>query len=360
LSEGNTNSDNGKKDLDFLRMDWHNFLKETDSTGTFKLLENYKKDNLGDNDFPDTRVLWIQGAQCTGCSESLLAASDPELLKAFEILNIDLKLHEAFLAHQGLFVNGKPANTSELNSEILIDEISQEGNYILIVEGAIANGPEGSGKYCMVGDRSCKDMFEKAAGNADLIIAVGTCAAYGGINSANSDIADILDYRGVAFTKKDSSKGILQVLGIDKPVINIPGCPPHPDWIIFTLSAVISGNVRIPDDLPEVLDEFGRPKVFFPQDYNVHKDCPRKKFFNNKEFDTFVGGEKCLLKMGCRAFLAHADCTLRKWNDGHSYCVQAGSPCIACVELDFPDNVRPLYSNKKQRKELINNGSCNS
>jgi len=351
LSEGNTNSDGSVNDLDFLKMDWHKFLKARESGGSFKLLEYYKKDTLGDTDFPETHVLWIQGAQCTGCSESLLDASNPELLKAFEILNIYLERHEAFLAHQGLFVDGEPANTSELNSEILLDEISERGNYILMVEGAIANGPEGSGKYFMSGNRSSKEMFKKAAQNADLIIAVGTCASYGGINTASSDIADILDYRGVAFTKKDPSKGMLKVLGIDKPVINIPGCPPHPDWIIFTLSAIISGNIKIPDDLPEVLDEFGRPKVFFPPDYNVHKDCPRQEFFKKKEFDSCVGGEKCLLKMGCSAFLAHADCTLRKWNDGHSYCVQAGSPCIACVEPDFPDNARPLYSSKKSKKK---------
>lgn len=162
MSEGNTNSDSSVNDLDFLRMDWHKFLKARRSGGGFKLLENYKNDTPGDYDFPVTHVLWIQGAQCTGCSESLLDAANPELLKAFEILNIDLERHEAFLAQQGLFVDGEPANTSELNSEILLDEISERGNYILMVEGAIANGPEGSGKYFMSGNRSSKEMFKKA------------------------------------------------------------------------------------------------------------------------------------------------------------------------------------------------------
>ncbi len=278
-------------------------------------------------------------------------AANPAIIKAFEILNIDLECHEAFLAQQGLFVDGESVNTSELNSEILIDEISEKGDYILVVEGAIANGPEGSGRYCMAGGCTCKEMFKKAAQNANLIIAVGTCAAYGGINSASSDIVDLLDFRGVAFTKKDPSKGMLKVLGIDKPVINIPGCPAHPDWIIFTLSALISGNIKVPEDLPEVLDEFGRPKVFYPPNYTVHKDCPRYVFFKKGEFDSHLGGDKCLLKLGCRAPSAHADCTLRKWNDGHSYCVQAGSPCIACIEPDFPDNARPLYSISIKKKE---------
>ena len=85
---------------------------------------------------------------------------------------------------------------------------------------------------------------------------------------------------------------MLKELGIDKPVINIPGCPAHPDWILLTLGAVILGKIKVPEDLPAVLDEYGRPKVFFPPDHTVHDNCPRRGYYDRGEFDEEVGGAR--------------------------------------------------------------------
>ncbi|MDD3873352.1 MAG: oxidoreductase, partial [Methanosarcina sp.] len=225
--------------------------------------------------------------------------------------------------------------------------------YKLVVEGSIPKGPNGSGKYLMLGNRTFKEILGAAAKNANAIVAVGACAAYGGITSANSDVAKDTDYRGVAFSKKDSKGGMLQELGIDKPVINIPGCPAHPDWVLLTLGAVILGKISIPDDLPAILDEYGRPKVFYPPDHTVHENCPRRGFYDRGEFDDQVGGEKCLWKLGCKAPYAHADCAIRKWNGSVSMCTQAGGPCIACVEPGFPDTSRPLYVEAEDKGVLL-------
>lgn len=340
----------GKKNLvhtlesmDFLKMDRRTFLKAVGAVGATAFLGTYKTEIVSALEFAETKLVWLHGAECTGCSESVLNGGNPDIVQAITRLNVNLAYHETLLAQQGLFVDGKPVNSSELNSEILVDELIEEGNYILVVEGSIANGPDGSGRYCVIGNRTFKELFSKAAKNANAILAVGTCAAYGGINCADSAVSKVTDYRGVAFTKEDSSKGMVQELGIRKPVINIPGCPAHPDWILLTLGAVILGKLRIPEDLDAALDRYGRPKVFFPEDHTVHENCPRRGYYDRGEFDTEIGGEKCLWKLGCKAPYTHSDCALRRWNGSVNMCTQAGSPCIACVEPGFPDSARPLY-----------------
>ncbi|AEH60777.1 hydrogenase (NiFe) small subunit HydA [Methanosalsum zhilinae DSM 4017] len=337
--------------VDILKLDWHRHLESMESTGDFELLENFNLDSENKLELERTKVIWIQTIQCIGCSESLIDGAHPEFFQALQNLKIDISYHEAFLMQQGIFVNNKKANTAEFNSLKLLDEITENNGYILVVEGSIANGPHGTGKYCMIGGLTSKELFEKAARNCSVIIAVGMCATYGGISCARSDIVDLLDFRGIDFTLKDRSKGMMNELGIDKPVINIPGCPPHPDWMLFTLGALVSGNVKIPDDLKKVLDEYGRPKVFFPPEYTVHDDCPHIESFKRKDFSECIGEEKCLLKLGCKGPSAHADCSLRKWNNRNNYCPQAGSPCVACVEPDFPDSARPVYTIHGRKKK---------
>lgn len=329
--------------MDFLRMDRRTFLKITAAIGASAFLGTYKTDIVKALELSQTKIIWIQGAECTGCSESLLDAGDPDLVQVIRKLNVNVAYHETLLAQQGLFVDGKPVNTSEFNSEILLDEAIEEGNYILVVEGAIANGPDGSGRYCMVGNRTFKEIFGHAARNANIIIAVGMCATYGGVNSADSGIADLTDFRGVAFTKEDPSKGMLKALGIHKPVINVPGCPAHPDWMLLTIAAVILGKIRIPDDLDTILDKYKRPLVFFPPEHTLHENCPRRGFYDLGKLDLDFSGEGCLWKLGCKGPYTHTDCALRKWNGSVSMCTQAGSPCISCCEPGFPDTASPFY-----------------
>ncbi|WP_440954750.1 hydrogenase small subunit [Methanosarcina sp. Mfa9] len=331
------------KHLDFMKMDRRTFLKAVGALGASLFLQNYRSQIVKALEFAENRIVWIQGGECTGCSESLLNGGEPDIVQAMQRLNLRIAYHELLIGQQGIFVEDELANTSELNSEILFEEVIKEKGYILVAEGAIPNGPAGTGKYCILGGKTYKEIFREAAENAAFIVAVGQCAAYSGVNSADSDIKDLMDFRGVAFTLEDGEKGILQELGIDKPVINIAGCPPHPDWMLLTLAAVILGKIRVPEDLPEVLDKWKRPKVFFPPGHTIHENCPRRGFYDRGEFDTVVGGEKCLWKLGCKAPYTNADCAVRRWNGYHSLCPQAGSPCISCVSAGFPDSSRPFF-----------------
>ena len=336
------------ENTDFFSMDRRTFLKVVGAIGASAFLGVHHTDITKALEISKTKIIWIHGAECTGCSESLLDAGNPDIVQAIQKLNVNVVYHETLLAQQGIFVDGKPAGTSELNSEILLDEAIEEGDYILVVEGAVANGPNGTGKYCMYGERTFKEIFKKAASNATFIMAVGMCATYGGINAADSEIVDMTDFRGVAFQRVDPSKGMLTELGIEKPVINIAGCPAHPDWILLTLAAVILGKIQL-NDLDSILDKYKRPLVFFPEDITLHENCPRRGYYDKGIFDTEFSGDACLWKLGCKGPYTHSDCALRRWNGSVNMCTQAGSPCISCCEPGFFDNGAPFYQEAEDK-----------
>ncbi|WYM90866.1 hydrogenase small subunit [Methanolobus sp. ZRKC3] len=337
---------------DLFSMNRRSFLKVVGAIGASAFLGLHRSEITKALELSKTKVIWLHGAECTGCSASLLDGGNPNVFQAIQKLSVDLAFHETLLAQQGIFVDGRPAATSELNTEILLDEAIEEGNYILVIEGSIANGPEGSGKYCMIGERTFKDIFEKAASHASMIMAVGMCAAYGGVNSADSDLKDLTDFRGVAFLNENPSRGMLDELGIDKPVINIAGCPAHPDWIMLTLAAVILGKINV-NDLDSVLDRYKRPLVFFPASSSMHDNCPRRGYYDRGILDEDFSGEGCLLKVGCKGPYTRSDCGLRRWNNSISMCTQAGSSCISCCEPGFPDVASPFYE-MIEDKPLIN------
>lgn len=328
--------------VDFLKMDRRTFMKAVSAMGAAAFMGTYKADIVKALELAETKLVWLHGSECTGCSESVLNASNPDIVQALQKLNVNLVFHETICAQQGIWNDGELVNNAELNSEILLEETYKEGNYFLVVEGSIPNGPDGSGRYLVIGNKTFKETLGEAAKNAIAVIAVGACACWGGITSADSDVAKDTDYRGVAFAKTDKNGGMLQELGIDKPVINIPGCPAHPDWVLLTLGAVVLGKIKL-EDIASVVDDYGRPMVFFPPDHTVHENCPRRGYYDRGEFDEEVGGEKCLWKLGCKAPYAHADCGIRRWNGSVSMCTQAGGPCINCVDPGFPDTSRPLY-----------------
>ncbi|AGF97553.1 hydrogenase small subunit [Methanosarcina mazei] len=333
------------RNLDFMKMDRRTFIKAVGVLGASLFLQTYKNDMAKAlAELPETKVVWLHGVMDSGCTISMLDGENPDIVEFLQLFNLNLMFQEVLMMQQGIFVDGELANTSELNSEILLEEILEhERGYILISEGAVANGPDGTGKYMMIGGVPYKEIYGKAARNASVIVAIGQCATHSGVNAAESEIDALLDHRGIAFTLQDPSKGIVDLLGIDTPVININGCPAHPDWVFLTIGAIALGKIRVPDDLPEVLDRWHRPKVFFPPDHTVHDNCPRRGYYDRGEFETTVGGPKCLWKLGCKGPYSHADCATRHWNGHLTFCPQAGSPCIGCVQPGFPDSTRPFF-----------------
>ncbi len=268
-------------------------------------------------------VIWLQGAGCTGCSISVLNAVSPRIqnLLLDELVpgqQLNLLFHATIMGGQG-----------EPVIKVLRDtEKSSKGGYILVVEGAIPTA-EG-GLYGSIGEEGGKHLtiqksVEELGSSALLTIALGTCAAYGGIPAAKPNP-----------TLCKGVKAVFDEKGIKTPVINVPGCPVHPDWFTGTISVILFSGVQALD-----LDNLGRPKFIYGQ--LIHENCPRRADFDKGKFAEKLGDPGCLYKLGCKGHYTNADCPLRQWNNGVSWCVKAGSPCLACVEPEFPDGTSPMY-----------------
>ncbi|MFW6139225.1 MAG: hydrogenase small subunit, partial [Spirochaetota bacterium] len=202
--------------------------------------------------------------------------------------------------------------------------------YLLLVEGSVPTGENGF--YCTLGSRNgeevtMKDLTADLAGSSTAVIAVGSCASYGGIPAGQPNP-----------TEARSVSEFLRQQGINKPVINVPGCPPHPEWMTGTIASILLNGLPSPDELDDKL----RPQAFYGK--LIHDNCPRRGFFDAGQFARSTSEEGCLYEIGCKGPLTYADCPLRLWNNGVSWCVGAGAQCIGCVEPDFVDRMAPMFT----------------
>lgn len=249
-------------------------------------------------------VIWVEGTSCTGNSISLDNTADPSLRTVLEEL-IDLRFSQPYMWAQ---------DRDALN--LLFDTVREHRDrYILVVEGGI---PMALPEAVIIGEQNgerlnARDLIPRLADASRAVVAVGNCAAFGGPSMANPN--------------PTGTKGVWNVVQ-SKPVINVPGCPAHPDWMVGTLTHIILYG------LPRV-DEFRRPTMFFGQ--LVHDICPRRFHYFNGDFAGAPGQAGCLYKVGCKGPITHADCPTRKFNDGVNWCINANNPCIGCAAPDFPD-----------------------
>jgi hydrogenase small subunit len=269
-------------------------------------------------------LVWLAGSACTGCSISLLNSSSPTIKNILidEIIpgvHINLRFHQTIMAGAG-----------EQVVKVLEDTAREKkGGYILAVDGAIptANGAA----YGAMGERGAKpvsleDRFVELAREALAILAIGTCAAFGGIPAAKPNP-----------TGCKPLSGVLESHGINKPLVNIPGCPPHPDWIVGTVGSILLNGLPKPEDLDDNL----RPLAFYGK--LIHENCPRRAYFDEGKFAQKPGDEGCLYELGCKGPITYADCPTRRWNGGTNWVIGAGAPCNGCTQPEFPDLVAPLY-----------------
>lgn len=285
------------------------------------------------------KLVWLRGAGCGGCTASLLNGGSPEVLTALNKIKLDLAYHDELMLQQGVFVDGSPASDAGHNSNVLLKELADAGGYVLVLEGAIPDGPEGTGKYCMSGAVPFKQLFIDAASLASCIVATGTCASYGGISRS----LKITDCIGASFSGASGLEGATTRYGLDKKVINVPGCPSNPDWLLLVLADVLS-------DRDVAIDMYGRPKAFFGS--AVHESCPRRGEFDRAVRDNEFSAGNCLYNLGCKGPLAYADCPTRRWNGAVSMCTQSGGPCIACVEPEFPGAFMPFFKRVESKNIL--------
>jgi len=239
-------------------------------------------------------ILWIQGITCNGNTQSFLN---------FPRLEIFTKQYK-FLYHPYL------ESTLDINEALNYKEKID----FLIIEGAISK------EFVRAGEI----FYEKVkllCKNAKYILAVGTCATYGGIFKEK----DPKNITGVVYNKEESN-GFLSEFR--KKVFNLPGCPAHPEWIVYTIETLSAkGKLKV--------DEFSRPKEIYG--YLTHHGCTRNEYFEWK-VDTKNFGEKegCLFYIqGCRAPITHGSCNKILWNEVSSK-TRSGSPCFGCTESSFP------------------------
>jgi len=272
-------------------------------------------------------VLWLQGQGCTGCSVSLLNTVSPSIADVL-LKVISLEFHPTVMAWEG-----EPAMEHMYK---IADKF--KGQFFLAVEGAIPMAADG--KYCIIGEVKHKevsmlDAMVELGGKAAAVLALGTCAAYGGIPMAKGQLTDSMPVSKVFAAK-----------GVKTPVVNIPGCPPHPDWIVGTLVVALQAIKKLGlqkglAEVVKILDKAGRPTPFFGK--NIHDNCPYLQNFKDSKFSaTFTKKEDCRYELGCKGPDTNADCFQRKWNNGINWCVQ-NAVCIGCVEPNFPDGKSPFY-----------------
>jgi hydrogenase small subunit len=252
-------------------------------------------------------VIWLHFQECTGCSESLLRAEHPTLEKLIlDIISLDY--HETLMVAAGHQAEAARKAAMKAN----------KGKYILVVEGAIPT--KENGIYCKVGGQTAIDMVKECAADAAAVIAVGSCASWGGMPSTISPLAD---------SSPTGSSGVAQILG--KPVVTIPGCPPNPYNFLATAVHFLTFG-----KLPEV-DDKGRPKFAYGR--LIHENCERRAHFDAGRFAMEFGDEGhrkgyCLYKLGCKGPETYANCSALGFGDAgeNNWPVGCGHPCIGCTE----------------------------
>ncbi|MFH0934900.1 MAG: HupU protein, partial [Pseudomonadota bacterium] len=206
---------------------------------------------------------------------------------------------------------------------------------ILCLEGAVLRGPFGSGGvHRTTGGDAMKDLLDSLARRARYSVAVGSCASFGGVTSGGSNPTDAcgMQYEG------DVQGGLLgeeyrAASGL--PVVNISGCPIHPNWVVETLASIASGAMN-----EEQLDVYRRPRLY--ADHLVHHGCTRNEYYEFKASAHKPSDLGCLMEnLGCKGTQVHADCNIRLWN-GEGSCVRGGYACIACTEPGFEEPGHPF------------------
>ena len=258
-------------------------------------------------------VVWLHFAECTGCTEAFLRTTYPWASDIIlDIISLDY--HETIMAAAGL------------QAEAILEKTVTEnkGNFMAIVEGAIPT--RDSGVYGRSGGRTFLEIGRKVLIDSKpvAVICVGSCASFGGLQAAAPN--------------PTGAKSVGEALGVK--TINVSGCPPNAVNIVAVMVHYLLLG-RLP-----ALDECGRP--LFAYGKTVHDQCPRRSHFENEEFVLAFGDEGamkgwCLRLVGCKGPETFNNCPTVRFNDGASWPVEAGHPCIGCAEPNFWDTLSPFY-----------------
>lgn len=254
-------------------------------------------------------VVWLQLQECTGCMESTLRSGGVTIEDAvLRLLSVDY--NELVMQAAGDAAN-----------KALDDANAQE--HILVVNGSVPT--KDGGIYCTIGGKSAEQVLKESAKNASAILAVGACAVWGSVQASKPN--------------PTGAVGVDEII-TDKAVVNVAGCPPIGEVITATVAYVLTRS-----ELPK-LDAQGRP--LFAYDQRIHDSCQRRAHFDAGQFvrnfdDEGARNGWCLYEVGCKGPSTFAACPIIKWNQGTSWPIQAGHPCLGCTEKNFFDDYTPFY-----------------
>ena len=274
-------------------------------------------------------IIWLNGASCSGCTVSLanrFSATSPTNLGDLLINTVNLAYHPTLMAAAGATA------VSALTT-------ASSGKFILAVEGGIPTAFGGGA--CIVYTQGGTEVTALAAvkalaAKASAVISVGTCASFGGIPSGKPNPTSIQSVKTVT----------------GKTTINVPGCPVHPDWVVWTIAQLLAG-------VSPALDSSGRPTALYGK--TVHSQCPRQ----DTTWATTLGQDGlCLRGLCCKGPNVKADCPTRKWNSATNWCVGANAMCLGCTESGFPDKFSPFFTVAgalpSGHESVSANATCNS
>ena len=248
-------------------------------------------------------VIWLSGQACTGCTETLLRTNHPTLEHLILDL-ISLDYNETLNSGAGHQAEAALHNSVKENN----------GKFVLVIDGSIPT--KDGGVYCQIAGRPFIDIVKEISPKAAAVIAIGSCAAWGGIPSASPNP-----------TGAKSAQEILPGL----TVVSVPGCPPNPYNFLSTVLYFLTFK-----SLP-ALDQKGRPEFAYGR--LIHENCERRPHFDAGRFATKFGDEGhrkgyCLFKLGCKGPMTYANCPAILFNDVGSgaWPVGTGHPCFGCTE----------------------------
>ncbi len=243
-------------------------------------------------------ILWLHFSECTGCTESVLRTAGPWFDEL--ILNsVSLDYHETLMVSSG--------HTAETIRDQVV--VQYPGEFICVVEGAIPTAE--NGLFGKIGDRTMLSIAEEIIPQAKVVICCGTCSAFGGLPAAEPN--------------PTGAKGVrCAIPGLNTPLINVPGCPPNPVNLVAVIVDYLLNNTLPP------LDRSLRP--LFAYGRKIHKLCPYRP-----------SSSRCKKTEGCKGQWTFGNCPTVKFNDGISFPMEAGHPCIGCVSANFWDNNTPFY-----------------
>lgn len=290
---------------------------------------------MAENKVTDIHIIWLtSGLSCDGDSVAMTGAVNPSLediaLGALPGMP-NVHIHSPVISYE---------TGDELMQWWYKAERGEIDPFVLILEGSVPNEEaikHTGGHWAAMGTTgpfgqpiTTNSWIDRLAPKAAAVVALGTCATYGGIPAMKNNPTGAMglpDYLGWNWKSK---------AGL--PIVCIPGCPAQPDNTTETLLYLVFQLAGKAPMIP--LDDALRPKWLF--DRTAHESCDRAGFYEQGDFAQEYGSSKCLVQIGCNGPIVYCNVPRRGWQNGIGGCPNVGGICMACTMPGFPDKFMPF------------------